>query len=120
MRIDWWAEPERAEDREFVARSLASSELVQEEDVAICASVQRGLASDGFDRGPYAGAVGYFGFGGNLDSCITIRTIILDEGKAYVQAGAGVVADSDPEYEYNETSNKAMAIIRGIERAKGL
>ncbi len=71
-------------------------------------------------RCAYSGAVGYFGFDGNHDSCIALRTAVLKGGKAYVQAGAGVVADSDPEYEYNETVNKAMGLIRGIERARGL
>jgi anthranilate synthase component 1 len=65
-------------------------------------------------RGPYAGAVGYFSFNGNLDSCITIRTIILDEGKAYVQAGAGIVADSVPAAEYEETRNKARAMLTAL------
>lgn len=69
-------------------------------------------------RGPYAGAVGYFGFDGNLDSCITIRTIILDEGQAYVQAGAGIVADSDPTREYEETRNKARAMLYALALAK--
>jgi anthranilate synthase component 1 len=71
-------------------------------------------------RGAYAGAVGYFGFDGNLDSCIALRTCVVKDGVAYVQAGAGVVADSEPEYEYNETVNKAAAIVRAIERAKRL
>ncbi|MCX7819659.1 MAG: anthranilate synthase component I [Kiritimatiellae bacterium] len=69
-------------------------------------------------RGPYAGAVGYFGFDGNLDSCITIRTIILDEGRAYVQAGAGIVADSDPVREYEETRNKARAMLHALALAQ--
>jgi anthranilate synthase component 1 len=72
-------------------------------------------------RGPYAGAVGYFSFNGNLDSCITIRTIVLSGGKAYIQAGAGIVADSHPESEYRETINKATAMMRAVElAAKGL
>jgi anthranilate synthase component 1 len=71
-------------------------------------------------RCAYAGAVGYFGFDGNLDSCIALRTCVLKDGKAHVQAGAGVVADSDPEYEYNETVSKAAGMIRAIERAKSL
>lgn len=71
-------------------------------------------------RCAYSGAVGYFGFDGNHDSCIALRTAVLKDGKAYVQAGAGVVADSQPEYEYNETVNKAMGLVRGIERAKEL
>jgi anthranilate synthase component 1 len=69
-------------------------------------------------RGTYAGAVGYFGFDGNSDSCIALRTIALKEGRAYVQAGAGIVADSTPEGEYQETVNKAMGMMRAIERAK--
>jgi len=71
-------------------------------------------------RGTYAGAVGYFGFDGNLDSCIALRTIVLKDGKAYVQAGGGVVADSTPEGEYQETVNKAMGMMRAIERAKAI
>jgi anthranilate synthase component 1 len=54
-------------------------------------------------RGPYAGAVGYVDFGGNMDTCIALRTLIVKEGRAYVQAGAGIVADSVPENEYQET-----------------
>jgi anthranilate synthase component 1 len=65
-------------------------------------------------RCAYAGAVGYFGFDGNLDSCIALRTCVLKDGKAYVQAGAGVVADSDPAYEYRETVNKATGMLRAI------
>lgn len=66
-------------------------------------------------RGPYAGAVGYIDFCGNLDTCITIRTILLYKGRAYVQAGAGIVADSIPENEYWETRNKAKALLRAIQ-----
>lgn len=69
-------------------------------------------------RGPYAGIVGYFGFTGSLDSCITIRTIITKDKTAYIQAGAGIVADSKPELEYKETKNKAMALIRSIMMTK--
>ncbi|HUL00300.1 MAG TPA: anthranilate synthase component I [Nitrospirota bacterium] len=72
-------------------------------------------------RGPYAGAVGYFGFSGNMDTCITIRTLIIKLGIAYIQAGGGVVADSDPSAEYQETVNKAKAMLRAVEMAeKGL
>ena len=71
-------------------------------------------------RCAYSGAVGYFGFDGNLDSCIALRTCVLLDGKAHVQVGAGVVADSVPENEYEETVNKAMGMIRAIERAKNL
>ena len=68
-------------------------------------------------RGPYAGAVGYVGFSGNMDTCITIRTIVMAGGRAYLQAGAGIVADSVPEREYVETVNKAKALVRALELA---
>ena len=71
-------------------------------------------------RSSYSGAVGYFGWDGGHDSCITLRTCLLKNGKAYVQAGAGVVADSDPTYEYEETRNKAMGMIRAVSLAKTL
>ncbi len=72
-------------------------------------------------RGPYAGAVGYFGFSGNMDTCITIRTLVIKDKVAYIQAGGGVVADSDPAAEYQETVNKAKAMLRAVEMAeKGL
>jgi anthranilate synthase component 1 len=66
----------------------------------------------------YAGAVGYFGFDGNLDSCIALRTVVLKDGVAYVQSGGGVVADSTPDGEYQESQNKAMAAMRAIDRAR--
>jgi len=69
-------------------------------------------------RGPYAGAVGYFDFYGNLDTCITIRTILIKGKKAYVQAGMGVVADSIPSSEYEESVNKAKALLKAIELAE--
>ena len=69
-------------------------------------------------RGPYAGAVGYFGFTGNLDTCITIRTVLVKGSQAYVQAGAGIVADSKPEREYKETQNKAAGMIEAIRLAE--
>lgn len=65
-------------------------------------------------RGPYGGVVGYFGYDGSLDSCITIRTALVRDGKAYVQAGAGIVYDSIPENEWKETINKASALFRAI------
>jgi len=71
-------------------------------------------------RGPYGGAVGYFGFSGNLDSCITIRTIVLAHDRAFVQAGAGIVYDSDPAYEYTECVNKAAALRNAISLAKAM
>ncbi|WP_447597878.1 anthranilate synthase component I [Nitrospira sp. Nam80] len=69
-------------------------------------------------RGPYAGAVGYFGFSGNMDMCINIRTIVIKGRQAYIQAGAGIVADSNPEHEYEETCNKARAMMKAIELAE--
>ncbi|UCD70860.1 MAG: anthranilate synthase component I [Syntrophobacterales bacterium] len=65
-------------------------------------------------RGPYGGAVGYFSFTGNIDFCITIRTMVIKDGKIFVQAGAGIVADSDPEAEYQETLNKAMGMLQAV------
>jgi anthranilate synthase component 1 len=69
-------------------------------------------------RGPYGGAMGYFSFNGNMDTCITLRTIVVKDKMAYVQAGGGVVADSVPANEYEETRNKARAALRAIELAK--
>ena len=69
-------------------------------------------------RGPYAGAVGYLGFSGNLDFCINIRSFTVHNGQAYLQVGAGIVADSDPAREYQETVNKAMAMMRALELAE--
>jgi anthranilate synthase component 1 len=69
-------------------------------------------------RGPYAGAVGYFGFSGNMDTAITIRTCFIKDGVAYIQAGAGIVADSVPEREYQECLSKARALLMAIEQAE--
>ena len=68
-------------------------------------------------RGCYAGAIGYFGFDGNVDSCIALRCAVLKNGRAYVQAGAGIVADSNPDAEYQETVNKAGAMAKAISMA---
>lgn len=72
-----------------------------------------------FQRGIYGGAVGYVGFNGNLDTCIAIRTVVLHDGQASIQAGAGIVADSDPAREYAETMQKASALLTALDRAKG-
>jgi anthranilate synthase component 1 len=69
-------------------------------------------------RGPYAGAVGYFDFSGNMDTAIAIRTIVIKDGTAYVQAGGGIVADSVPATEFQETLNKAQASLTAIEHAE--
>jgi anthranilate synthase component 1 len=68
-------------------------------------------------RGPYAGAIGYLSYGGDLDTCLCIRTIVVRDGVAYLQAGAGIVADSDPAKEFEETQNKAAALLRAVELA---
>jgi len=69
-------------------------------------------------RGLYAGAIGYFGYNGNLDTCIVIRTIVMKGKKVFINAGAGIVADSDPALEYQETLNKARAMFRAVELAE--
>ena len=76
--------------------------------IAACEPVQRGF---------YAGALGYFGYDGNLDSCITLRTALVRDGRVHIQAGGGVVADSDPAAEYQETVNKAGALVKAVEIA---
>ncbi|MCJ7482856.1 MAG: chorismate-binding protein, partial [Thermodesulfovibrionales bacterium] len=65
-----------------------------------------------------AGAVGYLSYSGNMDTCITIRTLIIKGNKVYVQAGAGIVADSVPEKEYTETVNKAMGMMKAVDMAE--
>ena len=69
-------------------------------------------------RGVYAGCIGYFGADGDMDTCIALRTAVIKDQTLYVQAGCGVVADSDPEYEYQETVNKAQALVRAAEEAE--
>jgi hypothetical protein len=73
---------------------------------------------EGSPRGPYAGAVGYFAADGNMDTCITIRTLAMRGRTVTVQAGAGIVADSDPATEYQETLNKARALAVAVGRQK--
>ena len=75
---------------------------------------------EGDKRGPYGGAVGYFSFSGNVDTAIVLRTAVIKDGVAYVQAGGGVVADSTPTDEYEETLHKAGALLRAIDKAEGL
>ncbi len=69
-------------------------------------------------RGPYAGAVGYFSFSGNMDMAIAIRTMVMKQGIAYVQAGSGIVYDSVPEREYEESMNKARALLKAVNQAE--
>jgi anthranilate synthase component 1 len=71
-----------------------------------------------FRREVYGGAVGYFSFSGNMDLAIAIRTLVVREGRVYLQAGAGIVADSDPAAEWQETVNKAMAVMRAVDIAE--
>lgn len=75
---------------------------------------------EGTPRGPYAGAVGYFAYDGSMDTCITIRTLVMQGRTISVQAGAGIVADSDPECEFHETLNKARALALAVEMAEGM
>jgi anthranilate synthase component 1 len=74
---------------------------------------------EGERRGPYAGAVGYFSYSGNMDTCIAIRTIVMHRDVAHIQAGAGIVADSDPTREYHETLHKAQALAEAVSVAEG-
>jgi anthranilate synthase component I len=69
-------------------------------------------------RGPYGGAVGYIDFTGNMDTCIALRTLVLQGQTAYIQAGGGVVYDSDPAAEYEETVSKARGLLKAIEIAE--
>lgn len=73
---------------------------------------------EGERRGLYAGAVGHFGYDGNMDTCIALRTMLVQDGRVYVQAGAGIVADSDPYQEYQECLNKARALLLAVENAE--
>jgi anthranilate synthase component I len=70
-------------------------------------------------RGPYAGAVGYIDFAGNMDTCIALRTVVIQNQTAYVQVGAGIVADSVPANEWQETQNKARGLLKAIEITQG-
>ena len=68
-------------------------------------------------RGPYGGSVGYLSYSGDLDACIYIRSALVKDGRVHLQAGGGIVADSDADYEYEESRNKARAVARAIELA---
>jgi anthranilate synthase component 1 len=75
---------------------------------------------EGLRRGVYGGVVGYLDFAGDLDTAIAIRTAVITDGVAHVQAGAGIVADSVPQMEYEETQHKAAAVIRAVQAARGM
>ena len=70
-------------------------------------------------RGPYGGAVGYFSYSGNMDTALVLRTGIYKDGTMYVQAGGGIVSDSNPRDEYEETLHKAGALFKAMDRAEG-
>lgn len=72
---------------------------------------------EGIRRGIYGGAIGYIDFTGNMDVCIAIRTAVKKDGRVYIQSGGGVVADSDPEKEYQESINKAMAVVEAVKQS---
>ena len=73
---------------------------------------------EGQRRSLYGGVVGHVGYDGNMDTCIAIRTMVMDKGQVFVQAGAGIVADSDPTSEYFECGNKAKALFLAVDRAE--
>ena len=73
---------------------------------------------EGDIRGPYAGGVGFFDLSGNIETCITIRTLVMKDGMAHVQAGAGIVFDSDPQKEFEECGHKARALLAAIDDAE--
>jgi len=81
-------------------------------------SSRRAFSMEGTRRGPYGGAVGYFGFDGSMDTCITIRTIVKKGDTVYLQGGAGIVADSRPEREYEESMKKMEALAQAVEMAE--
>jgi len=75
---------------------------------------------EGEQRGVYAGAVGYFSHSGELDTAIALRTMVMQNGRAYIQAGSGIVADSNPGNEYQESMNKARALLCALEEAESI
>ena len=83
-----------------------------------CGRCRSSRELEGRRRGAYAGAVGYLGFGGDMDTCIALRTMVLRDGVAYLQSGCGIVADSDPDEEYQEAMNKVAALGAAIDRAE--
>ena len=110
-----------ADDEERIRRLV--SDFLRRDGYTVLQAADGGQAMELIDqfepkkRGLYGGTVGYLGFNGNMDTCIAIRTVLFTNQKAYVQAGAGIVADSVPENEYYETVNKALAVINAIKEA---
>jgi len=95
----------------FPAGTVSGAPKIKAMEIIACCEPEK--------RGAYAGACGYFSFTGNMDMAIAIRTIVMTRGTAYVQAGCGIVYDSVPEREYEETLNKARALMKAIEQAEG-
>ena len=116
MRLDDMLDRcQRLEERAAALyRSYAASTRAEPSACALWTELAR--EEEEHARGPYAGAVGYLTFSGDLDFCITIRTAVVSDGEAHVQAGAGVVADSDPERELRETEAKASALLQAVAR----
>jgi anthranilate synthase component 1 len=102
-------------NRELLASSFPAGTVSGAPKIRACQIIDE-LEKD--RRGPYAGAVGYISYSGDMDTCIAIRTIVAHGGSAHVQAGGGVVADSDPTREYEETRNKARALLRAVRLAE--
>jgi len=102
-------------NRELLASSFPAGTVSGAPKIRACEIIDE-LEKD--RRGPYAGAVGYISYSGDMDTCIAIRTIVAHGGLAHVQAGGGVVADSDPACEYEETRNKARALLRAVRLAE--
>ena len=69
-------------------------------------------------RGPYGGCIGYIDYSGNMDTAIAIRTLVIKDGEITLRTGAGIVADSDPDYEYEETLSKGRALVKAIDMAR--
>ena len=106
--------------RQYLAQILldAGFNVVQAGDGIVAMEIIQELEPT--QRGIYAGAIGYLDYSGNLDTCIAIRTVVLQDGRAYLQAGAGIVADSVPEFEDKECYSKAEALFRALELGEEL
>ena len=100
------------EDKRLALDGIA--EALRVDDRRFRLSIERG---EPVKRGAYGGAVGYLSYTGDLDTCICIRTVVVKDGVAHVQAGGGTVADARPDYEYEESRAKARGVVRAIERA---
>jgi anthranilate synthase component I len=113
-QVEGTLRPDR-ENRDLLSASFPAGTVCGAPKIRACEIIDE---LEGEKRGPYAGAVGYISYEGDMDTCIAIRTIVCHEGTAYIQAGAGIVADSDPRSEYEETRSKARALLRAIRVAQ--